>query len=104
MEPMRFPPHSVNHIAPSPPAVMPCGRPARSGSGNSTIAPSGVIRPTWPAAISTNQTAPSWPVATPTGAAASVGSGCTVTAPSMPIRPIALAWFRANHIPPSAPR
>ena len=61
MRPMRSPPCSVNHSAPSGPAVIPCGLLAAVGSVNSLIAPAVVIRPMRLPYCSVNHSAPSGP-------------------------------------------
>ena len=70
---MRLAAHSVNQQPPPGSATIACGRAPRSGSGNSSIEPSGVIRPIYPALISTNQRARSVPAVMPTGPAPVVG-------------------------------
>jgi hypothetical protein len=75
---------SMNHMAPSGPAVMAVGvrpapnRVAKPGSSNTVTVPAGVIRPTESPAFEVNQTLPSGPAAMPFGVCcptASLGAG-----------------------------
>src|SRR5262245_19440818 len=75
MLPILLPPISVNHSAPSGPAVMPPGLPCRA---NSVMAPSGVILPILLPLTSVNQTFPSDPSVIENGPAPDVGSGNSV--------------------------
>src|SRR5258706_11976530 len=58
---------SVNHSAPSGPAVMPLGPLLAVGIGNSVMPPAVVIRPILPLKYSVNHKAPSGPVAMEAG-------------------------------------
>ena len=65
MRPTLFAPVSVNHSAPSGPAVIPWGEEFAVGIGNSVRTPAVVRRPIlFP---SVNQSAPSGPAAIPSG-------------------------------------
>ena len=74
---------SVNHSAPSGPAVMPPGLPCPNE--NSVTAPPGVILPIALALTSVNQTLPSDPNAIEKGSARDVGSGNSFVAVGGPI-------------------
>ena len=78
---MLLPTFSVNHSAPSGPAVIPPGSRAGRGVGNSFVStPVVVMRPILPAPVSVNQSAWSAPVAmadgpAPTGVVPDVADG-----------------------------
>ena len=85
--PMRLASLSVNHIAPSGPAVIREGNEPAAGSGKVVTTPAGVIRvmaSIWGLAI---QTFPSGPAASPLPNAAE-SSGNSVTSPDVVMRPI----------------
>src|SRR5712692_7553037 len=71
-------PGSVNHIAPSGPAAMPCGV-LNGTKPNSTIAPAGVTVPILSPAASVNHGFPSGPFAIPQGLLFGVGTVNSVT-------------------------
>ena len=72
--------NSVNHSAPSGPAVISSGPLGFVGSGYSVIVPPVVIRPIlWPFS-SVNHRAPSGPTVIPAGRLTGVGTGNSVTA------------------------
>src|SRR5690242_19007894 len=82
MLPILLPPISVNHSAPSGPAVMPPGLPCH---GNSVMAPVGVILPIALPATSVNQAFPSAPNAIENGLAPDVGSGNSMVVALIPV-------------------
>ena len=67
MRPMLLPVNSVNQRFPSGPAAMPKGSRPATESGNSVMAPEGLIRPTLLPMYSANQRFPSDPVVMPSG-------------------------------------
>ena len=67
MRPILLPLNSVNHSAPSGPAVMPKGSLPAVGIGNSVITPAVVMRPILLALRSVNHSAPSGPAVMPAG-------------------------------------
>src|SRR6188474_1124408 len=75
-----FAPNSVNHSAPSGPAVISWGALGLVGIGNSVMAPAVVIRPILCPFSSVNQSAPSGPAVMPAGRLTGVGTGNSVTA------------------------
>src|SRR6266853_1428943 len=98
--------HSVNHRAPSGPAVMPWGKPLVPlgvGIGNSVITPAVVMRPILLAFCSVNHRAPSGPVVMIWGSLLAVGIGNSVITPAVVMRPILLALCSINHSEPSGP-
>src|SRR6266545_2380287 len=115
MRPNR--PHVVNQRSPSVPAAMPSdGRVTENstispaamatawvpfGSGNSRIAPDGVIRPIL--SESANHRFPSGPAAIPERPGDFVGNGNSVIAPDVVIRPILLTAGSVNQRAPSGP-
>jgi hypothetical protein len=75
VRPMLFPRYSVNHSAPSGPAVIPEGKLFAVGTGYSVITPAVVMRPILLAEEnSVNHTAPSGPAVIPQGALSKVGT------------------------------
>lgn len=88
---------SVNHSAPSGPAVMLCGSAFAVGIGNSVNTPAVVSRPIWPALTSVNQIAPSGPAQIPLGKLFAVGPSNSVNVPVTETRTILF-------VPPSANR
>src|SRR5579864_3147677 len=108
MRPILSPWCSVNHNAPSGPAVIPRGSTLlKVGKGYSVIAPPVVIRPILlPAPMlpySVNQSAPSGPAVIPWGEDWAVGSGNSVIVPAVVMRPILLALGSVNQRAPSGP-
>src|ERR1700683_3396887 len=91
MRPM-LPAYSVNHSAPSGPAVIPKGSLFWGvDTGNSAVTtPAVVMRPILLIEYSVNQRAPSDPVTIPAAPAAAVGTGYSVTTPAVEMRPILL--------------
>src|SRR2546423_90268 len=69
IRPMALLPWSMNHRAPSDPAVMAVGAPLPESDGNSVTTWPGVILPMRPWLCSVNQRLPSGPAAMPTGPA-----------------------------------
>jgi len=98
---IRLPPVSVNHSAPSGPAVIATGW-ASGESGYSVTVPAVVTRPMRSPANSVNQSAPSAPVATPTGRLPGV-TGNSARPPAVVIRPIRLPPASVNQSAPSGP-
>ena len=90
MRPILLPLSSVNHSAPSGPAVMPYGMLSAPGSAYSVISPAVVIRPILLPLDSVNHSAPSGPAVRSARNASGVGSGYSVSWPSWVSRPIAL--------------
>src|SRR5438309_1757124 len=80
MRPILLPPKpaSVNHSAPSGPAVIPNGSLAGVGTRYSLRLPEVVMRPSLLALASVNQSAPSGPAVIPNGSLAAVGTGNSV--------------------------
>ena len=73
IRPILLPSDSVNHSAPSGPAVMLYGAASVVGIVNSEKVPPVVIRPILLAVVSANHSAPSGPVVMPHGSALFVG-------------------------------
>jgi hypothetical protein len=98
-------PDSVNHSAPSGPAVMPDGLPRVVGIGNSVMRPAVVMRPILLAtkAGSVNHKAPSGPDVMLEGRLLAVGTGNSVITPVVVMRPTWLVPFSVNHSAPSGP-
>ena len=99
---------SENQSAPSGVATMPVGAgvtpPAGVGMLHSVMAPAGVIRASWPAAVSVNHRLPStWPRAMPWGRALAVVTGKVTALPAVVMRPMALAPWRVYQRAPSGP-
>src|SRR5450631_453950 len=95
-------PVSVNHSAPSGPAVMKKGKPLAVGRLNSVTTPAVVIRPILFPSYSANHSAPSGPAVIPSGTPA-VGVGNSVNTPAIVMRPILLVPSSANHSAPCGP-
>ena len=96
---------SVNHIAPSGPAVMYAAPPAFGLKPlNSVITPAVVIRPILSGRNSVNQRFSSGPAAIPYGLLLAVGTGNSVMTPAVVIRPMLLPNHSVNHRFPSGPR
>src|SRR6185312_9823752 len=92
----------VHHSAPSGPAVISEGM-LPAGSGNSSLPPSGLIRPIRSAAVRVYQSVRPGPAHNPYGEPAGVSTGTEETVPSgsvLPIRPSP----RLNQIASSGPR
>ena len=70
----------MNQRLPSGPAVIEPSAAAVLGTGNSVIAPAGVMRPTWLLTASLNQRLPSGPATMPYGSLANGGTVNAVTA------------------------
>lgn len=102
IRPILLPLPSVNHNAPSGPAVMPAGELFAVGTGYSVITPAVVIRPILPP-FSVNQSAPSGPAVIPVGPLFGVGKGYSVKLPDVVTRPILLPLSSVNHSAPSGP-
>src|SRR6266545_1983522 len=100
IRPICLLPNSVNHSAPSGPAVMPRGELLRLGMANSVTLPPVVIRPIWLRLDSVNHSAPSGPVVMPRGPLLALGMGNSVMTPPVVIRPI---WSLPNSVNQSAP-
>src|SRR5207247_1675470 len=93
---------SVNHNAPSHPAVMAKGWPGLL-TVNSVMSPEVVMRPIWLAVYSVNHSAPSGPAMIFEGRLIGVRRGYSSRTPALLIRPILLPEYSANHIAPSGP-
>src|SRR5450631_814036 len=95
-------PVSVNHSAPSGPAVMKKGKPLAVGRLNSVTTPAVVMRPILLVPSSANHSAPCGPAVMPMGKLLS-GSMNSVKVPVVVIRPICMRSFSVNHSAPSGP-
>ncbi len=95
---------SVNHRAPSDPAVMPMGMIELYPSEYSVTTPEVVIRAIALPFVSVNQTAPSGPAVMPLGKPPRPGGrGYSVKTPAVLIRPTRLWPPSVNHSAPSDP-
>src|SRR5580658_7928694 len=101
LRPILLPPHSVNHSAPSGPAVMSARPLPVAGAGYSVATPVVVIRPMLSPAYSVNHSAPSGPAAIPEGS--DCAAGYSVTAPLVVMRPILPVSYSVNHSALSGP-
>ena len=81
MRPILLAPFSMNHSAPSGPAVMPMGELPAVGIGNSVTTPAVVMRPILLATCSVNHSAPSGPAVMPPGLLLAVGIGNSLITP-----------------------
>src|ERR1700683_5099073 len=83
--------YSVNHRAPSAPAVIAIGPALAVGSPYSVMTALASMRPIWLPKYSGNHSAPSGPAVIPEGPLAGVGVGNSEITPPMLMRPILLA-------------
>ena len=93
----------MNQTLPSGPVAIWLGL-LFAGSGNSVIAPAGVMRPILFAFASVNQRLPSGPSAIPVGLLSGVGiENSVIGEPESEIRPILSSFSSVNHMFPSGP-
>jgi hypothetical protein len=103
IRPMLLPITSVNHKAPSGPAVIPTGWLAAVGIEYSVTMPVVLIRPILLPPVSVNHNAPSGPDVMFCGLLEAVRTGYSVMTAAVVILPILFPPSSANHKAPSGP-